>query len=101
MTAPRTTAPALGFTADLWDTASPIFEAILEHAFLRGLTDGSLPEERFRFYIKQDSLYLREYARCLALASAREVARASEDPTYWPNLHRTVASAATQSGPRD
>jgi thiaminase (transcriptional activator TenA) len=71
MTAPRTTAPALGFAADLWDTASPIFEAILEHPFLRGLTDGSLPEERFRFYVKQDSLYLREYARCLALASAK------------------------------
>jgi thiaminase/transcriptional activator TenA len=59
------------FTTELWASASPIFEAILEHPFLRGVTDGSLPEERFRFYVKQDSLYLREYARCLALASAK------------------------------
>lgn len=71
MTAPLTTAPARTFTADLWDAASPIFEAILAHPFLRGLTDGTLPEDRFRFYVKQDALYLREYARCLALASAK------------------------------
>jgi len=71
MTASLSTAPASGFTAELWDAAAPIFARILEHPFLRGLTDGSLPEERFRFYVKQDALYLREYARCLALASAK------------------------------
>jgi len=71
MTASITSAPAAGFTVELWNAASPIFQAILEHSFVRGLTDGSLPEERFRFYVKQDSLYLREYARCLALASAK------------------------------
>ena len=57
MTASLTTAPAQGFTANLWDAASPIFAAILEHPFLRGLTDGSLPEEKFQFYVQQDSLY--------------------------------------------
>ena len=71
MTASVTTTPASTLTADLWSAASPILAAILEHPFLRGLTDGSLPEERFHFYVKQDSLYLREYARCLALASAK------------------------------
>jgi thiaminase (transcriptional activator TenA) len=71
MTASLSTAPATGFTAELWSSAAPIFAKILEHPFLRGLTDGSLSEERFRFYVKQDALYLREYARCLALASAK------------------------------
>jgi thiaminase (transcriptional activator TenA) len=73
MTATASTDATLvgGFTARLWASARPTFEAILEHPFLRGLTDGSLPEDRFRFYVKQDSLYLREYARCLALASAK------------------------------
>jgi thiaminase/transcriptional activator TenA len=71
MTASLSTTPALGFTADLWSAAAPTFSKILEHPFLRGLTDGTLPEERFRFYVKQDALYLREYARCLALASAK------------------------------
>lgn len=71
MTASLSTAPAPSFTADLWNAAAPIFAKIVAHPFLRGLTDGSLPEERFRFYVKQDALYLREYARCLALASAK------------------------------
>jgi thiaminase/transcriptional activator TenA len=71
MTAPLTATPASTLTAQLWDSAAPIFEAIVAHPFLRGLTDGSLPEERFRFYVKQDSLYLREYARCLGLASVK------------------------------
>ena len=66
-----TPTPARTLTADLWDSAVPVYQQILQHPFLTGLTDGSLPEECFRFYVKQDSLYLREYARCLALASAK------------------------------
>ncbi len=38
---------------------------------MRGLTDGTLTEERFRFYILQDTFYLREYARALSLAGVR------------------------------
>ena len=48
-----------------------IYTEILAHPFLRGLTDGTLPEERFRFYVLQDALYLREYARALSLAGVR------------------------------
>jgi len=70
MLASPTTAPARSLTTELWAGALPIFRQILAHPFLRGLTDGTLPEERFRFYVKQDSLYLREYARCLAIAAA-------------------------------
>jgi thiaminase/transcriptional activator TenA len=81
MTAPNTTtdspttdtvaAQTGPFTAGLWASTTSIYDAILAHPFVRGLTDGSLPEEQFRFYVKQDSLYLREYARCLALAAAK------------------------------
>ena len=49
----------------------PIYEAILRHPFVAGLTDGSLPRDRFRFYAVQDALYLREFARALSLAAAR------------------------------
>jgi thiaminase (transcriptional activator TenA) len=71
MTAPLSTAPAPSLTSSLWTAATPIYDAILAHPFLTGITDGSLPEERFRFYVAQDSLYLREYARCLAFASVK------------------------------
>lgn len=67
---PRLTA-SLSFTQQLWDSITPIYRAILDHPFLKGLTDGSLPEAAFRFYVTQDSLYLRDFARALAMLSVR------------------------------
>lgn len=75
-------------TPQLWASASPIFAKILAHPFLAGLTDGSLPEETFRFYVKQDSLYLREYARCLALASSKAPS------SFWCEMFAAHAQSA-------
>ena len=61
----------MAFTGELWRSIEPIYVAILRHPFLRGLTDGSLPRESFKFYAVQDALYLREFARALSLAGAR------------------------------
>ena len=60
-----------GFTNELWRSITSIHNEILTHPFLRGLTDGTLTQERFRFYILQDAFYLREYARALSLAGVR------------------------------
>ena len=46
----------MSFSGDLWQSITPIYAAILEHPFVRGLTDGSLPREAFRFYAVQDAL---------------------------------------------
>ncbi len=59
------------FTAELWKSIEAIYAAIQRHPFLKGLTDGSLPRENFRFYAVQDALYLREFARALSIAAAR------------------------------
>ena len=40
-----------------------------DHAFVRGLTDGSLPEACFRRYLEQDYLFLIHFARAFALAA--------------------------------
>jgi thiaminase (transcriptional activator TenA) len=61
----------MAFTGELWKSIEAIYAAILRHPFLRGLTDGSLPRESFKFYAVQDALYLREFARALSLAAAR------------------------------
>jgi len=61
----------MAFTDELWKSIGPIYAAILRHPFVRGLTDGSLPRESFKFYAVQDALYLREFARALSLAAAR------------------------------
>lgn len=54
------------FSAELWHSVGDIYAAILAHPFLAGLTDGSLPQEAFTFYVIQDALYLRRYAQALA-----------------------------------
>jgi thiaminase/transcriptional activator TenA len=59
------------FTECLWPSIEGIYEAILDHPFLRGLTDGSLDREAFRFYVVQDALYLTEFARALAVCGSR------------------------------
>ncbi len=61
----------MSFTRELWAAMTPIYDAILRHPFLAGLTAGTLPREAFRFYAVQDALYLREFARALSLAAAR------------------------------
>jgi thiaminase/transcriptional activator TenA len=61
----------MAFTDELWASIDGVFAAIVRHPFVRGLTDGSLPRDSFRFYVIQDALYLREFARGLSLAAAR------------------------------
>lgn len=50
---------------------APALRRVLEHPFLRGLEDGTLDEAAFRFFVVQDAIYLRDYARALALVGAR------------------------------
>lgn len=59
------------FTDELWGSIARIYEAILRHPFIEGLTAGTLPRDSFRFYAVQDALYLRDFARALSLAAAR------------------------------
>jgi thiaminase/transcriptional activator TenA len=61
----------VAFTRALWQAIEPIYGSILAHPFVRGLTDGSLPHEAFRFYAVQDALFLRDFARSLSVAAAR------------------------------
>ena len=55
----------------LWDGIAPIFDAIVAHPFVTGLTDGSLPADAFAGYVAQDVHYLRTYSRALAVVAAK------------------------------
>ncbi len=59
------------FSDRLREAAEAVWRAQLEHPFLRGIGDGSLDLERFKFWVRQDYVFLIEYARLLALAAAR------------------------------
>ena len=64
-------ATRLSGTQAIWDRIDPIYRRVLEHPFLTGVRDGTLDRAAFGRYIVQDTLYLREYARSLALCAAR------------------------------
>jgi len=57
----------------LWQTAQ-------EHPFVHALGDGTLPQEKFVHYLKQDYAYLTGYSRAIALATAKapDTARMAE-----------------------
>jgi len=54
------------FSERLRKVAAPILQAQLDHPFIRGLNDGTLPLDRFQHYMIQDTLYIAEYARAMA-----------------------------------
>jgi thiaminase/transcriptional activator TenA len=59
------------FTERLRQKAAGIWEAQHQHPFVRGIGDGTLSLERFKFWLRQDYVFLIEYARLLALGAAR------------------------------
>jgi thiaminase/transcriptional activator TenA len=59
------------FTQTLWNAAEPVYAKTLEHPFLTGLQDGTLPKDRFRFYLVQDAQYLRVFGQALSLLAAK------------------------------
>ena len=67
----------------LHQAAAPVWEKCLAHPFVTSLGDGSLPVEKFRFFMLQDYLYLFDYARVFALG----VVKARD-----PELMRTFAA---------
>lgn len=57
--------------AALWADNADLARQALEHRFVRGLGDGTLPRAAFEGYILQDAYFLEAFARGYALALAR------------------------------
>jgi thiaminase (transcriptional activator TenA) len=87
MTAPAATAT---FTDELWDRIQPILRAQYEHPFVRALGDGTLPRENFEFYIRQDALYLDQFAKAFAFAAIRTTSH-DEMERFGNMLVETIA----------
>lgn len=61
----------MSFSQELRAAADPIWQAQHDHAFVRGIGEGTVDLERFRRWVCQDYLFLVEYCRLFALAAAR------------------------------
>lgn len=61
----------MAFSDQLYESARPLWVAQLEHPFVRGIGDGTLEVDRFSRWVRQDYLYLIDFARLFAWAVAK------------------------------
>ena len=59
------------FTDRLRSLADDIWQAQHMHPFVRAIGTGTVPRPQFEYWVRQDYLFLIEYGRLLALATAR------------------------------
>ena len=59
------------FSLQAWKSIKSIYQAILTMPFVKELESGSLDRQIFQHYIIQDGIYLGEFARVLAIISAK------------------------------
>lgn len=78
----KTTERLLTETKEIWD-------AYNTHPFVEGIENGTLDKEKFRYYILQDHLYLKDYAKTFAIgvAKAKSVEVANLFAKYIAVMH--------------
>jgi thiaminase/transcriptional activator TenA len=59
------------FHQHLRETAHSVWNAIFAHPFVKELGAGTLSREQFLFFVRQDYLYLQDFARALCLGGAK------------------------------
>ena len=80
---------AESFSDHLRRLAEPIWAAQHAHPFVQGIGDGTLALDKFRFWVRQDYLYLRDYARVFA-AGALRAPDLETMTTFADLLHATL-----------
>ena len=67
----------MSLSAELWAVSADLAAAALEHPFVTGIADGTLPRERFAGYVAQDAFFLEAFARAYALGVVHSRDRAT------------------------
>jgi len=91
----------VSFSEQLRAEAKPIWDRIFQQPFLREIKDGTLPLEKFQYYLGQDYLYLEGFGRTVAMALAKapdaqtlqDLSRRVLTPVERPLHHKLVAAA--------
>lgn len=84
----------MGFSEQLRKENKRIRDAILGQPFVLELGAGTLPLEKFTYYVKQDYLYLIDFARCIGLATSK--AEGVEDMRSWAEMMRGCLNYETE-----
>jgi|SRR5580692_7195838 thiaminase/transcriptional activator TenA len=91
MTMTQAPASRPGWTGRLWAEIEPVYDAILDHPFIKGLATGELSVDSFVQFISQDTHYLQDYVRTLLTLAAKAPDFAA---TKMLTTHAAAAAAA-------
>ena len=61
----------MSVTEKLLDSVKEIWAGYHEHPFVKGIGDGTLDQEKFKYYMIQDYLYLIDYTKVFAIGVAK------------------------------
>jgi len=61
----------MSLAAKLWQANQDLSQTCLQHPFVQGIGDGSLPPSRFAYYVGQDAFFLEAFARAYSIAAAK------------------------------
>lgn len=79
----------MGFSQQLRDICARSWDLEKRHPFVVGIGDGSLPLESFRYYMRQDYIFLIDFCRVIAMAAAK--AQSIDDMSWFARLlHETL-----------
>jgi thiaminase/transcriptional activator TenA len=67
------------------------WEGSFNHPFVKGIADGTLPLEKFKYYMMQDAYYLKHYTKVLAIAASK--AQTNEEIAYYLETARFINEA--------
>uniref|UniRef100_A0A7S3PYL4 Thiaminase-2/PQQC domain-containing protein n=1 Tax=Chaetoceros debilis TaxID=122233 RepID=A0A7S3PYL4_9STRA len=74
----------------LWKAAQDLIEVTEKHRFLSAMVDGTLDEDKFKYYAVQDALYLTDFAACLHRLGDKA---AAIKPEHSERLHSLARGA--------
>jgi len=80
-----------GWTGRLWAEIVPVYDAILDHPFIKGLTSGELDVDSFVHFLSQDTHYLQDYVRTLLTLAVKSP---DFEVTKMLTTHAAAAAAA-------
>jgi thiaminase/transcriptional activator TenA len=76
--------PDENLSAEFRKRSTGLWNAVMAHPFVRGIGAGDLGEEKYVHYLKQDYVYLVEFARVFGLAASRS--DSLDDMAYFAGL---------------
>lgn len=82
------------FTDELFEEVKELWDRYLEHPFVKGIGEGTLDKEKFKKYLIQDYLYLKDYAKVFALGLVK--AKTIKEMKFYSDSIRGTLEDETQ-----